>query len=164
MLRHGGVADAFERLKQQGLFRAAGMTAAGDTSAVLEVIASRRSTPPKSITTRSIRVPRGVVPAGWNGGQDFCGVLAAGFHQNMGVLNIEVLAGGVLASPDPPDRLFVMTSNTDLANELRCAAAVRRALPEDEKPAEGALRFVLGNRDFASRVIEIGTITHWMPR
>lgn len=159
VLRHGGVADAFERLKQQGLFRAAGMTAAGDTSAVLEVIASGRFDAAQvyyNAVNPSAAWRR--VPAGWNGGQDFCGVLAACFQQNMGVLNIRVLAGGVLASPDPPDRLFVMTSDTDLANELRCAAAVRRALPEDEKPAEGALRFVLGNRDFASRVIGISTI------
>ena len=66
----------------------------------------------------------------------------------MGVLNIRVWAGGVLASPERPDRLFVMTSDTDLANEVRCAAAVRAALGDDYgTPAQAALRFVLGNRD-----------------
>ena len=77
----------------------------------------------------------------------------------MGVLNIRVWAGGVLASPERPDRLFVMTTGTDLDNEMRCAAAVRTALGDDYgTPAQAALRFVLGNRDFATRVIGITEI------
>jgi aryl-alcohol dehydrogenase-like predicted oxidoreductase len=51
-----------------------------------------------------------------------------------------------------------MTSDTDLRNEMRCAAAVRSALEADDTPAQAALRFVLGNRDFSSRVIGISTI------
>ena len=41
-MRKGGVADTFDRLKQQGLFRASGLTAAGDTSACIDVIDSGR--------------------------------------------------------------------------------------------------------------------------
>ena len=71
--------------------------------------------------------------------------MAACFHQNMGVLNIRVWAGGVLASSERPDRLFVMTTGTDLDNEVRCAAAVRTALGDTYgTPAQAALRFVLG--------------------
>ena len=50
VLRSGGVADTFDRLKEQGLIRAGGMTAAGDTAA---------STPRRSITTPSIPAPPG---------------------------------------------------------------------------------------------------------
>jgi aryl-alcohol dehydrogenase-like predicted oxidoreductase len=159
VLGRGGVADAFDRLKEQRLFHASGMTVAGDTESCLDVINSGRfdvaqvyynAINPSAAWRR--------VPAGWRGGQDFCGVLAACFHHNMGVLNIRVWAGGVLASPHSPDRLFVMTSGTDLGNEIRCAAAVRSALEGDGTSAQGALRFVLGNRDFASRVIGIGAL------
>jgi D-threo-aldose 1-dehydrogenase len=159
VLGRGGVADAFARLKEQGLFRAAGMTAAGDTKSCLEVIASGRFDAAQvyyNAINPSAAWRR--LPAGWGGGQDFCGVVAACLEQNMGMLNIRVLAGGVLASGEAPDRLFVMTSDTDLGNELRCGAAVRRALSGHDTPAEAALRFVLGNRDFASRVIGISTI------
>ncbi len=77
----------------------------------------------------------------------------------MGVLNIRVWAGGVLASAERPDRLFVMTAGTDLDNEVRCAAAVRTALGDTYgTPAQAALRFVLGNRDLAARVIGINRI------
>ena len=49
-----------------------------------------------------------------------------------------------------------MTSGTDLDNEMRCAAAVRAALGDAYgTPAQAALRFVLGNRDLAARVIGI---------
>ncbi len=77
----------------------------------------------------------------------------------MGVLNIRVWAGGVLASPVRPDGLFVMTTDTDLGNEMQCAAAVRGALGEAHgTPAQAALRFVLGNRDLATRVIGLTRI------
>src|SRR5262249_5190802 len=42
VLGPGGVADTFDRLKQQVLFYASGMTAAGETAAILDVIESGR--------------------------------------------------------------------------------------------------------------------------
>ena len=160
VLGPGGVADTFDRLKEQGLFNAAGITAAGDGKACLEVISSGRFDAAQvyyNAINPSAAWRR--VPPGWRGGQDFCGILAACFHQNMGVMNIRVWAGGVLASPARPDALFVMTSDTDLGNEMRCAAAVREALGDSYgTPAQAALRFVLGNRDFATRVLGIARI------
>jgi D-threo-aldose 1-dehydrogenase len=160
VLERGGVADTFDRLKEQGLIHAAGITAAGETDACLEVINSGRFDAAQvyyNVINPSAAWRR--VPAGWKGGQNFCGLLAACFHQHMGVLNIRVFAGGVLANPERPERLFVMTADTDVDNEVRCAAAVRQALGKDfGTPAQMALRFVLGNRDLASRVIGITKI------
>ena len=52
-----------------------------------------------------------------------------------------------------------MTADTDLDNEMRCAAAVRAALGDVRgAPAQAALRFVLGNRELATRVIGITSI------
>ena len=160
VLRRGGVADTFDRLKQQGLIRAGGITAAGDTAACLDVINSGRFDAAQvyyNAINPSAAWAR--VPAGWRGGQDFSGLVAACTHQNMGILNIRVWAGGVLANPQPPAKLFVMTSGTDMANEMRCATAVRSVLGDDYgSPAQAALRFVLGNHDFATRVIGITEI------
>ena len=157
VLDRGGVADTFDRLKEQGLIRACGITAAGDTAACLDVINSGRfDTAQVYYNAINPSAAWARVPPGWRGGQDFSGLVAACSDQNMGVLNIRVWAGGVLASPDRPERLFVMTSGTDLDNEVRCAAAVRAALGDDYgTPAQAALRFVLGNHDFATRVIGI---------
>lgn len=160
VLRRGGVADTFDRLKEQGLIRAGGMTAAGAAAACLEVINSGRFDAAQiyyNAINPSAAWAR--VPPGWRGGQDFCGLVAACVDHDMGILNIRVWAGGVLANPEPPQRLFVMTSGTDMANEIRCAAAVRSALGAGfGSPAQAALRFVLANRDFATRVIGITEI------
>lgn len=159
VLGPGGVADTFDRLKEQGLFYATGLTATGETAAILEVIESGRfdcaqvyynAINPSAGWSRSHR--------NWKA-QDFAGIMAACFRQNMGVLNIRVFAGGPLANPARPERLAVLTSGTDLDNEFRCAAAVRRVLGTGfGTPAQAALRFALGNHDVATRVIGVGTI------
>ena len=159
VLGSGGVADTFDRLKEQGLFDATGITAAGDTQAILEVINSGRfdcaqvyynAINPSAAWSRS--------HASWKA-QDFSGVMAACFRQNMGMLNIRLWAGGPLANPTRPQRLTVFTSGTDVDNEVRCAAAVRKALGDAYgTPAQAALRFVLGNRDLSSRIIGIAKL------
>jgi aryl-alcohol dehydrogenase-like predicted oxidoreductase len=150
----GPVADTFDRLKEQGLIQASGLSAVGGTAACLEVIESGRfdaaqiyynAINPSAAWSRTT--------AEWKG-QEFCGLIAACWRLNMGMMAIRVLAGGPLAGPLRPDRLAMMTSDTDLDNEVRCAAAVRAALgPSYGTPAQVALRFTLGNRDLSSRVI-----------
>jgi L-galactose dehydrogenase/L-glyceraldehyde 3-phosphate reductase len=157
----GPVADTFDRLKDQGLIEASGITAIGDTRACLEVIESGRfdaaqvyynAINPSAAWSRT-------TPA-WKG-QDFCGIIAACWRLNMGVLAIRVWAGGPLASAARPERVTLMTSNTDLENEMRCAAAVRAALGSRHgSPAQAALRFTLGNRDLSSRVIGIAELAY----
>jgi L-galactose dehydrogenase/L-glyceraldehyde 3-phosphate reductase len=159
VLGRGGVADTLDRLKQQGLFQASGITAVGDPEACLDVIETGRfdaaqiyynAINPSAAWERA--------PAGWKA-QNFAGVMTACRRQNMGVLNIRVWAGGPLATAKRPDRLAVLTGGTDLENELRCAAAVRTALGDAYgTPAQAALRFVLGNSDIATRVIGISEL------
>jgi D-threo-aldose 1-dehydrogenase len=156
----GEVADTFDQLKDEGLIQASGVSAVGDTAACLEVIESGRfdaaqiyynAINPTAAWTRTT--------AEWRG-QDFCGLIVACWRLNMGVLAIRVMAGGPLASPRRPDKLAMMTSDTDLDNELRCAAAVRAALGTSYgTPAQAALRFTLGNRDLSSRVIGISELS-----
>jgi D-threo-aldose 1-dehydrogenase len=155
----GPVADAFDRLKEQGLIQASGISAVGSTDACLKVIESGRfdaaqiyynAINPSAAWSRTT--------AEWKG-QEFCGIIAACWRLNMGMLAIRVLAGGPLASARRPERLAMMTSDTDLDNELRCAAAVRAALGAGYgTPAQVALRFALGNRDLSSRVIGISEL------
>jgi D-threo-aldose 1-dehydrogenase len=141
VLGRGGVADTFDRLRQQGLVRAVGLTVAGDTKACLQVIASGRfDTAQVYYNAINPSAAWQRLPAGWHGGQDFCGVLAACSRQDVGVLNIRVWAGGVLATPVRPERLFVMTADTDADNEMRCAAAVRAALASEASGQRGRLK------------------------
>jgi D-threo-aldose 1-dehydrogenase len=159
VLQSGGVADIFDRLKEQGLCRAIGMTAAGDTAACLEVINSGRfdcaqvyynMINPSAAWSRP--------PWGWKA-QDFSRIIAACFRQHMGMLGIRIWAGGPLASASRPERLAVFTSGTDIDDEMRRAAAVRARLGNAYGTlAQAALRFVLGNRDLSTRVIGISML------
>jgi D-threo-aldose 1-dehydrogenase len=152
----GAVADTFDLLKEEGLIQASGISAVGSTQACLEVIDSGRfdaaqvyynAINPSAAWSRTA--------PDWRG-QEFCGIMSACWRLNMGMLAIRVWAGGALASPRPPERLAMMTSDTDLDNEVRCAAAVRAALGASHgTPAQVALRFTLGNRDLSSRVLGI---------
>jgi L-galactose dehydrogenase/L-glyceraldehyde 3-phosphate reductase len=152
----GAVADTFDRLKEQGLIQASGISAVGSTDACLEVIESGRfdaaqiyynAINPTAAWSRTT--------ADWKG-QEFCGIIQACWRLNMGMLAIRVMAGGPLASPRRPEGLAMMTVDTDLDNEVRCAAAVRAALGVSHgTPAQVALRFTLGNRDLSSRVIGV---------
>ncbi len=100
VLGRGGVADTFDRLKEQGLIHASGITVAGDTAACLEVIDSGRFDAAQVYynainPSAAWRRP----PPGWRGGRTSPACCRACFQQNMGVLNIRVWAGGLLASP-----------------------------------------------------------------
>ena len=156
----GVVADTFDRLKEEGLIQASGISATGNTGACLEVIESGRfdaaqiyynAINPSAAWSRTTTE--------WKG-QPFCGLIAACWRLNMGMLAIRVMAGGPLASPRRPDKLAMMTSDTDLDNEVRCAAAVRATLGTSYgTPAQLALRFTLGNRDLSSRVVGISALS-----
>src|SRR4029079_13339751 len=103
VLRSGGVADTFDRLKDQGLFQASGMTATGETKAILDVIASGR------FDCAQVYYNAINPSAGWSRAhknwraQDFSGIMAACFREDMGTLNIRVFAGGPLAVTTRPD-------------------------------------------------------------
>jgi L-galactose dehydrogenase/L-glyceraldehyde 3-phosphate reductase len=155
----GPVADTFDKLKEESLIQASGISAVGDTEACLEVIESGRfdsaqiyynAVNPSAAWSRTT--------AEWKG-QGFCGLIAACWRLNMGMLAIRVMAGGPLACQRRPDKLAMMTTDTDLDNEMRSAAAVRAAFGASYgTSAQAALRFTLNNRDLASRVIGIGEL------
>ena len=127
VLGAGGVADALDKLKAQGLIGGTGLTAAGEMKAVLKVIDSGcfdtaqvyyNMINPSAAWTRA--------PAGWTG-DDLSGLVDACKRHNMGMLNIRVLAGGPLASSQRHGREYIMLPGADLASEDRRAAAVRGA-------------------------------------
>ena len=159
ILRHGGVADALARLKDQGMIRAFGLTAAGEMAAVREVIDSGRFDTAQiyyNMINPSAAWER--APPAWTA-DDFSGLMAVCRRQGMGMLNIRVFAGGSLASPQRHGREFVMFPGADLASEDKRAAAVRAALGDAYgTPAQTALRFALANTDFACHVIGIADL------
>jgi aryl-alcohol dehydrogenase-like predicted oxidoreductase len=159
VLRKGGVADTFDRLKSQGLFHASGLTVAGDAVACIEVIDSGRFDAAQVYYNAvNPSAAWATAPHGWRS-QDFAGVITACRRQHMGLLNIRVFAGGPLARVQRPERLAVLIAGTDVDNEMRCAAAVRTTLGDHYgTPAQTALRFTLANADLSTRVLGIASL------
>lgn len=143
VLGRGGVADAMDRLKAQGLIKAAGITALGDTTACRTAIESGRFDSAQvyyNLLNPSAGWER--APAGWSA-QDFSGLLAACRRTGVAAMNIRALAGG------------------DLDREQARAAAVWSVLGDEYgTPAQTALRFALGNPDFACVVVGIAELAH----
>jgi aryl-alcohol dehydrogenase-like predicted oxidoreductase len=159
VLRKGGVAGTFDRLRAQGLFRASGLTVAGEASACIAVVDSGRFDAAQvyyNAINPSVAWTR--APLGWRS-QDFSGIVAACRRQNMGMLDIRVFAGGPLARAQKSERLAVLIAGTDVDNEMRCAAAVRATLGDAYgTPAQTALRFTLANADLSTRVLGIASL------
>ncbi len=67
----------------------------------------------------------------------------------------------MLASTERHGRESVITKETDLANEERCAKAIMDALgPEYGTPAQTALRFVISNPDISGAIVGMAELSH----
>ena len=161
VLKTGGVADAMDRLKQQGLIRAAGMTALGDTASCITVIDSGSFDSAQvyhNLLNPSAAWDR--APDGWSA-QDFSGIVAACRRHGMAMMNIRALAGGTLASPRRHGREAVIAQGSDLDREERRAVAVSSVLGDAYgTPAQTALRFALANPDITCAVFGLAELSH----
>lgn len=161
MLEPGGVADAMDRLKAQGLIRAAGFTALGETQACLRVIESGRFDSAQiyyNLLNPSAAWAR--APAGWSA-QDFSGLFAACRRHDVAVMNIRSFAGGVLTGAPPHGREVAITSGAEPVLEAARARAVFALLGASHgSPAQTALRFSLTRPDLACVVVGIHELAH----
>lgn len=160
VLRKGGVADALERTREQGLTRFIGITALGDAPGLREVIDSGRfDTAQVYYNLLNPSAGRAMPPA-WTG-HDFGGLLAACRARNMGTMAIRVFAAGVLATDERHGREVVLTRDTDVATEERRARAVFAALGDAYGTrAQTALRFALANPDLSCAVFGLAELAH----
>ena len=161
ILDPGGVADAMDKLKAQGLIRAAGFTALGETQACLRVIESGRFETAQvyyNLLNPSAAWAR--APAGWSA-QDFSGLLAACRRHDVAVMNIRSLAGGALTGAPPHGREVAATSGAEPAIEAARARAVHELLGTSYgSPAQTALRFSLTRPDLACVVVGVHELAH----
>jgi L-galactose dehydrogenase/L-glyceraldehyde 3-phosphate reductase len=161
VLGKNGVADGLDRLREKGLIRYQGITALGETPAVIEVIRSGRfDSAQVYYNLLNPSAGRATMPAAWTG-QNLCGIVAACRSQHMGTLAIRIFAAGVIATDERHGRESVLTSDTSLAEEERKAKAVFAAIgPEHGTRAQVALRFVLSNPDLSCAIIGSAELRH----
>jgi L-galactose dehydrogenase/L-glyceraldehyde 3-phosphate reductase len=154
------VADAFDRVREQGLTRFTGITAIGETGAIREVIASGRFDSAQVYYNMLNPSAGQDMPPAWQG-HDFRGLIATCKEHGVAVMNIRVLAAGVLASDERHGRESAMMPEADLPSEERRARAVVQRLGERYGTrAQSAIRFALANPDTSCVVVGLAELAH----
>ena len=160
VLDNGGIADALERVREQGLTRHIGFTALGDTASCRSVIDSDRFDSAQ-IYYNVLNPSAGrAMPKQW-AGQDFDGLITACKERNMASMVIRVFAAGVLASDERHGREVVIAQDADLATEEKRASALFEELGAAYGDrAQTALRYVLTNSDVSCAVFGLAEPAH----
>jgi L-galactose dehydrogenase/L-glyceraldehyde 3-phosphate reductase len=160
VLRRGGVADGLERMRDQGLTRFTGITALGDAASCCRVIDSGRFASAQvyyNLINPSAARP---VAAGWTD-HDYGGIIAACRANGVAVMNIRVLAAGVLATDVRHGREIPIAPGTDLAAEERRTKAVFAQLGDAYGTrSQTAIRFALANPDLACVIVGLAELGH----
>ncbi|MBA4015607.1 MAG: hypothetical protein C0483_00315 [Pirellula sp.] len=159
ILRPGGVADAMEALRNEGLVAHLGLTGVGRPESMAEVVRSGRFD--------TMQVPYHLLnpSAGMTMPSDFRetnygNIIADCAETEMGVFAIRVLAGGALAgNPPSPHTLKTPFFPLDLYERDRSRAAdLRKALGAARRLPQEAVRFSLAHPHVNSAIIGFGDV------
>jgi L-galactose dehydrogenase/L-glyceraldehyde 3-phosphate reductase len=160
LLGEGGVADALDHMREQGLTRLIGITAIGETEYCRRAIASGRFD--SAQVYHNILNPSAArdMPPAWHG-HNFRGMIAACKEHGVAIMNIRVLAAGVLASEQRHGREVPMMAEAAIPTEEQRARAVWQRLGERYGTrAQTAIRFALANSDIDCVVVGLAEISH----
>lgn len=161
ILSWGGVADMFDRLRDEGLIRHSGLTGTGQPLAIKTVIRSGRfdtvQTPYNALNPSA-----GATSSVQPGDIDYGNILADCAEQQMGVFAIRVFAAGALLG-QAPSAHTLKTPYFPLDLYQRDAARaeqLRAELRDGESMTAFALRFVLSHSAVSSAIIGFGSPSH----
>ena len=160
------VVPAFERLRDQGKFRFFGITANGETAALLRVIGARRFDTGQASYNLLNPSPGAAVPAGFPA-QDYGNLLGHAQTAGMGIINIRVLAGGALSgteerhplgSPPPAP----IGSGSDYSRDVERARRFEPLVREGHADSliEASLRYVIAHPAVSTVLVGYSTMDH----
>ncbi|MGZ0189320.1 MAG: aldo/keto reductase [Alphaproteobacteria bacterium] len=160
ILKPGGIADAFQAVREAGLTEHIGITALGETGPVRDVIASRRfQTAQVYYNLLNSSSGHNVEPRYET--SDFRGLLGACKANGVGVFGIRILAAGVLATNERHGREIPITPNSTPAEEQARAERAWAALgPRNEPHAATAVRYALAEDRLSAAVFGAATLEH----
>mgnify|MGYP001193516083 CR=1 FL=1 len=155
VLRDGGVLEAMEDLRDQGLCDFVGISALGHRQHIVEVIDSARCASAQVYyNCLNPTAAMSQAPPGWTG-HDFSGVLEACGRHGTAVMAIRVFAAGVLATDSRHGRESPpLTQGSEIDVEEARARAMFAGIGEvGGTRAQTALRFALANEDVSAAVM-----------
>jgi aryl-alcohol dehydrogenase-like predicted oxidoreductase len=160
----GEVRTAFERLRQQGKTRFAGVTAVGETAA-LHKVADARAFDTAQVVYNMLNLTAGGPPPNAMPGQDYGRLLDHARQADMGVIGIRALAGGALSGSETRHPVGLPTVEPIGSGPSYAADAARarrfEALVKEGHAAsliEAALRFVISHPAMTTMLVGTSTI------
>jgi len=160
VLGKDGVADALDRMRAQSLTRFTGITAFGEAAACREVIASGRFDSAQVYYNMLNPSAGQDMPPAWRG-HDLHGLIPTCQEHGVAVMNIRVLAAGVLATEQRHGRESPMSDAAPIPIEERRARAVFERLGERHgSRAQTAIRFALANPGISCVLVGMAELAH----
>ena len=154
------VADALDKLCEQGSFKHIGISALGDAKACCEVINSGRFDTAQVYYNLLNPSAQRAMPDAWSG-HDYSGIIAACQAHDVGIMAIRVFAAGILATDLRHGREIMLSPDTEVATEERHARAVFGELGDRYGTrAQTAIRFVLANPAVSGAIIGLAELSH----
>jgi D-threo-aldose 1-dehydrogenase len=154
VLAPGGVADAFDELRSEGLVQCIGLTGIGQPAALAEVVNSGRFDTLQ--TPYHLLNPSAGQPVDADFGETNYGhIISHCARQDMGVFAIRVLAGGALADnePSPHTRKTPFFPLALYERDRLRAADLSARLPTGRSLPQEAIRFALAHPHIHATIV-----------
>ncbi len=160
MLGKDGVADALDRLVDQGLARHVGISGTGEAEAVRQVIASGRFASAQIYYNLLNPSAGREMPSAWDA-YDQQNIIATAAEHDVAVMVIRVFAAGVIPTDIRTGREGgVVLDNDVAADERRMAAVLPLLKPEHGARAQVAIRYALRNPAASGILVGVAEIEH----
>ena len=157
VLRSGGIADALDELRSEGMVRFMGFTGMGETAEVHEVIASGRFDTVQAYYNLLNPSAGEPVPGDYPN-QDYRQLMTRAAEQHMGVIVIRSLAGGALGGAAAREGLASrapggMADGNDYESDVARAEALAFLARRGWTVAQAAVRFALDHAATSTVVV-----------
>lgn len=155
-----GVVEGLRRLQDQKLTRFIGFTALGDTPALHRLVESGEFDSAQvyyNLLNPSAGRP---APRG-SSAHDYGNLIGKCAQHGVGVLNIRVLAAGVIAGDQRTGREVSLSPGSDAESDARRAAQARAAVGQGHGTmAQAAVRYALSNPHVSGVLVGFSTLWH----
>ncbi|MDP6823895.1 MAG: aldo/keto reductase [Dehalococcoidia bacterium] len=160
VLGSDGVADGLQRLVDQGLTRFTGFTATGESSAIHKIIESERFNSAQ-IYYNVLNPSAGrSVPPEWST-YDFDNIIDACAAHGVAVMNIRVLAAGVIATDVRHGREIPVAPGTEVGQDEASMRKIVEALGDSQGTrAQLAVRYALSNPNVSGVLVGMAELDH----
>lgn len=160
ILREGGVLEALEALRDQGLIRHFGITAMGETERVIEVIDSGRIDSAQVYYNLLNPSAGTALPSTWPV-YDFGGILEACARNGVAAMNIRVFSAGVIATEERTGRERPLTPGDTVESETAKAQRIFAAIGATYGTrAQTAIRFALAEPRLSCVIFGLAELAH----